>query len=290
MTTLDLRALAALVLPAVLALGAPAHLSAQVPRPTEGEGPRVAPARVEAPEPAPNLPAPEELGLVPGRPRVAPPRTETPPVIDGVLDDGVWESAAHLTEFTQQAPIDGAPATEATDVYIAYDSENLYFAFHAHYQDPAIMRANRVERDRAMQDDLMTVYFDTFLDQQRGYDFDVNGYGVQGDGVITAGVGGGGGRGGGGRGGWVGGPIPRADRSWNTLFDTAGRIVEDGYTAEMAIPFKSLRYPSPPRASRTGGDSRSCARSRERTRRTRSGRRCRATRRASSRRWGSSRG
>ena len=56
------------------------------------------------------------------------------------------------------------------------------------------MRANRVERDRAYSDDLMTVYFDIFLDQQHGYDFDVNGYGVQGDGVIT--VGGNGGRGG----------------------------------------------------------------------------------------------
>ena len=247
MKTLDPGALAALVLPAVLALGTHTHLSAQVPRPTEGEGPRAAAPRVEAPEPALNLPAPEELGLLPGRPRVAPPRTETPPVIDGILDDEVWASAAHITEFTQQAPIDGAPATEATDVYIAYDSENLYFAFYAYYEDPAIMRANHVERDRAMQDDLMTLYFDTFLDQQRGYDFDVNGYGVQGDGVITAGGGGGGGgRGGGGRGGWGGGPIPRADRSWNTLFDTAGRIAEDGFTAEMAIPFKSLRYPSPP--------------------------------------------
>ena len=87
----------------------------------------------------------------------------------------------------------------------------------------------------------MTVYFDTFLQQQRGYDFDVNGYGVQGDGVMTVG-----GRRGGRGGGGGGGPIPPADRSWNALFDTGARIVEDGYTAEMAIPFKSLRYPTPP--------------------------------------------
>ncbi len=104
------------------------------------------------------------------------------------------------------------------------------------------MRANRVDRDRAPSDDLMTVYFDTFMDQQRGYDFDVNGYGVQGDGVISGGGGGGGGRWGGG--GGSGGRIPHADRSWNALFETGAQIVEDGYTAEMAIPFKSLRYPS----------------------------------------------
>ncbi len=195
------------------------------------------------------VPALEELGLVPGRPRVAPIPTETPPVIDGVLDDEVWNAAARITEFTQQSPIEGAPATEETDIYIAYDSENLYFGFHVHYGDPSIMRANRVERDRAMMDDLMTVYFDTFLDQQRGYEFAVNGYGVQGDGIITSdprGFSGGGGGHGGGGGGGPSTAIPFADRSWDALFDTGGRLVEDGYMAEMVIPFKSLRYPAPP--------------------------------------------
>ena len=158
----------------------------------------------------------EDAGLVPGRPRVRPTRTDTPPDIDGRLDDEVWRSAALITEFTQQSPLDGAAATEETEVYIAYDDDNIYFAFYAHYEDPSIMRANRVDRDRAPQDDLMTVYFDTFMDQQRGYDFDVNGYGVQGEGIISAG---------GGRGR---GPIPRADRSWDTLFETGGQIVEDG--------------------------------------------------------------
>ena len=173
----------------------------------------------------------ENHGLVPNRPTVRPTRIDTPPKIDGRLDDEVWRSAALITEFVQQAPLDGAPATEKTEVYVAYDSENIYFGFYAHYEDPSIMRANRVDRDRAASDDLMTVYFDTFMDQQRGYDFDVNGYGVQGDGIISAG-------------GRRGGPIPHADRSWNALFETGGQIVEDGYTAEMAIPFKSLRYPT----------------------------------------------
>ena len=174
----------------------------------------------------------EEVGLVAGRPAVWPTRIDTPPNIDGRLDDEVWRSAALITDFVQQAPLDGAPTTEETEVYVAYDSENIYLGFYAHYEDPSIMRANRVDRDRASMDDLFTVYLDTFLDQQRGYDFDVNGYGVQGDGVISAG------------GGKGFGPIPRADRSWNALFETGGQMVEDGFTAEMAIPFKSLRYPS----------------------------------------------
>ena len=187
----------------------------------------------------------EDGGLVPGRPTVRPTRTDTAPEIDGRLDDEVWSTAALITEFTQQSPLDGAPATEETEVYVAYDSENIYLAFYAHYEDPSIMRANRVDRDRTLMDDLITVYFDTFLDQQRGYGFDVNGYGVQGDGIISAGGlrGRGGGRGGGGGAASRSG-IPPADRSWNALFETGGRIVADGFTAEMAIPFKSLRYPS----------------------------------------------
>ena len=222
------------ILSSVLPLGlllmcTPVRLDAQ----DEGSRRLVGSASVEP------LPSPEDFGLLPGRPRVSPPRTFSRPVIDGILNDEVWLTAAHISEFTQQQPLDGAPATEETDVYIAYDSERIYFAFHAHYSDPSIMRANRLERDRAAMDDLMTVYLDTFLDQQRGYDFDVNGYGVQGDGVMTAG-----GRRGGPGGG--GGAIPPADRSWNTLFDTGAQIVEDGFTAEMAIPFKSLRYPTPP--------------------------------------------
>ena len=194
-------------------------------------------AESEASAASPGVPDPSlaELGLLPGRPRITPTRTEAPPVIDGILDDEVWRTAAHITEFTQQSPLDGAPATEPTDVYIAYDSEYIYFGFHAHYEDPSVMRANLGERDRMYSDDLMTVYFDTFLDQQRGYDFDVNGYGVQGDGIMSAAR-----RIGRGRGG-VADAIPVADRSWDALFDTGGQIVDDGYTAEMGIPFKSLR-------------------------------------------------
>lgn len=169
-------------------------------------------------------------GAVP-RPSVSPTRTETPPEIDGRLDEPVWANAARLTGFTQQQPLDGAPATEETEVWVAYDSDYLYFAFYAHYEDPSIMRANRVDRDRAFPDDLFTIYLDTYGDQQWAYDFDVNPYGVQGDGIIRAGS---------------NGPIPRADRTWNGLFRTGAQIVEDGYTAEMAIPFKTLRYPALP--------------------------------------------
>ena len=185
-------------------------------------------------------------GILTGRPTLRPTRTDTRPEIDGRLDDAVWRNALQVTEFVQQQPLEGAPATEDTDLWISYDSQNLYLAFHAHYRDPGIMRASRVDRDRAFRDDNITVYFDPFLDQQRAYAFSVNGYGVQGDQIVSA-RGRGGGRGGGGRGGRGGGGgsrgIPFGDNSWDALFDSGAQIVGDGFTAEMAIPFKSLRYP-----------------------------------------------
>ena len=174
-----------------------------------------------------------EYGALADRPRVRVPRIDNPPEIDGRLNDEAWRAAALLTEFVQQSPLDGAPATEQTEIYIAYDSDHIYFGFYLHYEDPGILRANRVDRDTAWQDDLMTIYIDTFMDQQRAYDFDLNAYNVQGDGVINASN-------------LRGGPIPVADRSWDALFYSGTEIVEDGYTAEMAIPFKSIRYPEQP--------------------------------------------
>ena len=196
-------------------------------------------------------------GVLTGRPSVTAARAAEPPRIDGQLDDAVWQRAIRLTEFVQVRPVEGAPATEETEVWVAYDSANIYLAMHAHYTDPRMARANRVDRDQTRSDDTISVYFDTFLDQQRAYVFSVNGYGVQGDLLLASrgsrggsrGRGGGGFRGGG-SGGFSGGGgggssgIPSGDSSWDALFDSAGTLVADGWTAEMAIPFKSLRYPS----------------------------------------------
>jgi len=174
-------------------------------------------------------------GVLANRPRVAVERTSQPPTIDGILDDLVWQQATRITDFVQMSPVEGAVATEQTDVFIAFDSTSLYLAMHAYYSNPGMVRANRVDRDRAsFGDDTISVYFDPFLDQQRAFVFTLNGYGVQGDSLL------GGGRGF--RGGFTG--VPRGDRSWDALFDSAGTLVDDGWIAEMAIPFKSLRYPA----------------------------------------------
>ena len=205
------------------AAGIPGVVQAQaVPQPD----PRVTP-RTQAP-----TGTAVDAGVLTGRPVVRPPRLAEPPVIDGRLDDAVWRDAALITELVQRRPFDGIPASEASDVYLAYDGSNIYVGLHAHYATPDMIRANRRDRDEAIEDDLFLIYFDPFLDQQRAYVFTVNGYGVQGDAILRAGAIGGGRFG-----------VPRGDASWDVLFDSAAELVADGFVAEMAIPFKSLRYP-----------------------------------------------
>ena len=132
-------------------------------------------------------------GALTGRPSVRPPRVAEPPILDARLDDAVWREASVITDFVQRQPLDGAPATELTEVFVAYDSTNLYVAVYAHYSDPSMMRANRADRDRPIADDTFLVYLDPFLDQQRAYVFGVNAYGVQTDAIFNSGPGGGGG-------------------------------------------------------------------------------------------------
>ena len=257
-----------------------ANAQATAPEPaTDGPGVAGPLALQGAPGPA------VSIGILAGRPTVSAIRTNDPPNIDGRLDDALWRTAARVTTFVQQRPLEGAPATEQTEVHIAYDSDNIYFGIYAHYSDPTLIRASRVDRDQTLRDDTVRVYFDPFLDQQRAYVFSVNGYGVQSDSVLggaeaTSGTVSqqvaGGVRASGpasvtaatdfaGRSGSVGGRLldrlrlrtpPQnhtsggnrsgapGDSSWDALFDSAGRLVEDGWVAEMAIPFKSLRYPT----------------------------------------------
>ena len=179
-------------------------------------------------------------------------RVSVPPVIDGNLDDPAWQNTPQITDFLQMELVDGAPATEQTEVWIAYDSRYLYLAFYAHYSDPLLIRANRSDRDKIARDDRISVYLDTFLDQQLAFMFAVNGYGVQADAIRTASTGtasigtrssSGTERRRGSGGSRASTSSAEEDLSWDALFDTSGSLVEDGWVAEMAIPFKSLRYP-----------------------------------------------
>ncbi len=148
-------------------------------------------------------------------------RFEMPPVIDGKLDDNVWKKALILKDFYQTQPGDNIAPSKPTEVFLGYDPKFLYIAFHC-YDEPGKVRANIPKRDNIWDDDYVGILFDTFNDQRKAYEFDFNPLGIQADGIWTDGQG--------------------EDFSLDIVMESRGVVTEDGYTIEVALPFKSLRY------------------------------------------------
>src|SRR5713226_7643421 len=144
-----------------------------------------------------------------------------PPVIDGKLDDEVWKHAVVLKDFIQVQPGDNIAPSKPTEVMLGYDAKFLYIAFHC-YDEPDKVRANIAKRDNIFDDDYVGILFDTFNDTRKAYEFDFNPQGVQADGIWTSGQG--------------------EDFSLDVVMESKGVVGNDGYTIEVAMPFKSLRY------------------------------------------------
>ena len=143
--------------------------------------------------------------------------------IDARLDEPAWQAARRVTLDYETRPAENIPARARTEGFITYDDENLYVAFIAHDPDPSKIRAHLSDRDNIFQDDFVGVVLDTFNDQRRGFEFFVNPLGVQGDLFQD--------------------DINRIeDSSYDAIWESAGRITDDGYMVEMAIPFRSLRF------------------------------------------------
>jgi hypothetical protein len=151
------------------------------------------------------------------------PHFEKAPVIDGRLDDEVWQHAVVLKDFYQVQPGDNIPPSEPTEVLLGYDEKFLYLGFRA-FDDPAKVRATLAKRDQVFDDDNVSVYLDTYNDKRKAYELIFNPLGVQADAIFTEGTG--------------------EDFTVDIVMESKGTITKDGYTVEVAIPFKSLRYES----------------------------------------------
>jgi Domain of unknown function (DUF5916)/Carbohydrate family 9 binding domain-like len=149
------------------------------------------------------------------------PRFDKPPVIDGKLDDEVWKQAVVLRDFLQTSPGDNIAPSKPTEMMIGYDARTFYMAFHC-YDEPDKIRATVAKRDAVFDEDNVRVFLDTFNDQRRAYVLGFNPLGVQQDGIMTEGSG--------------------TDFSVDIVMESKGVITSDGWTLEVAIPFKSLRY------------------------------------------------
>lgn len=169
------------------------------------------------------------------------PEFQKPPQIDGILENPLWGGGVVIEGFTQFEPQEGAAPSERTRAYLGYDRENLYIALRCFDSNPKAIRTCLTQRDRSSGDDEITVYLDTFNDRKRAFVFQVNPCGIQTDGVFSEGTGQ---RGRGGGGGGGGGGFERFDRNWDTFFLADAHMDEGGYAVEIAIPFKSVRFPN----------------------------------------------
>ena len=116
-----------------------------------------------------------------------PARTPRPPAIDGVLDDGIWNACPSVSNFKTFAPDFGKDASEKTIGYMAYDSENIYFAFRCFDREPGKIKSVVSSRDNVGSDDWVCINLDSFNDQQALYAFYVNPDGIQMDSRFAAG-------------------------------------------------------------------------------------------------------
>jgi hypothetical protein len=151
-------------------------------------------------------------------------RVTTPMVIDGELDEAVYAQVKPITTFIQQDPHEGAPVSEQTEAWVLYDDRNIYVACRCVDAHPERMVANEMRRDSTnlRQNDNFAVELDTFHDRRNGFLFYVTPVGGMWDSLTT--------------------DERNNNGDWNTVWEAKGRRVANGWIAEMAIPFKSLRY------------------------------------------------
>jgi Domain of unknown function (DUF5916) len=159
------------------------------------------------------------------KPVIRVPHIATPPRIDDFLAGKSRPDMVKVTEFRQREPKDGAPASLGTAAYLGYDDAHFYAVFVCKDR-PSNVRAHMSRRDNISGDDSVSLSLDTFHDQHRAYAFYSNSLGVQSDAMVTEGQ--------------------DDDYSYDGVWSSAGRIVEDGYIVVISVPFKTLRYNSNP--------------------------------------------
>jgi hypothetical protein len=179
-----------------------------------------------AQDPTPANPAPPAVYTrdAEGRITVRATRIDAPLRVDGVLDEEVYTTVPSISEFVQQEPDEGQPASERTDVWILTDRDHLYIVARCHDSQARRIVANDMRRDgrNIGQNDNLSIVIDSFHDRRNGYEFLVNAVGGIGDSQIT--------------------DERDVNRDWNTVLRYRAKRDAKGWSAELALPFRSLRY------------------------------------------------
>ena len=144
--------------------------------------------------------------------------TDSPPLVDGVLDDSVWGEAVPVTSFFQREPVEGAPSTERTEVRIIRHGENLYIGFRCFDADPAQITANHMRRDGNLRDDdNVQVILDTYNDRRGGFFFSTNPQGARLDMALSN-------------------EGRTRNKSWDCVWSCRARVDSIGWSAEIGHP------------------------------------------------------
>ncbi len=154
-------------------------------------------------------------------------RLDEPLQIDGKLDDGVYGRVDAIEGFLQQEPVEGDPTSERTEVWIFYDQTNVYISARLTDSHPERMVANEMRRDNRniwSQNESFSVILDTFYDRRNGFLFRTNPLGALFDAQVT--------------------DEKNVNEDWNTVWAVKTARLDTGWTLEMALPFKSLRFGS----------------------------------------------
>ncbi len=151
-------------------------------------------------------------------------RITKPLVLDGRLDDEVYQQVAPRTGFFQQEPKEGEQATEQTEVWILFDDNNLYLVAKCLDSHPEREILTELRRDSSgiFQNESVTFVLDTFKDLRNGFKFQTNALGAVQESAVVDEI---------------------NNESWNTVWDLRTVRGDWGWSVEMVVPFKSLRYP-----------------------------------------------
>ena len=150
-------------------------------------------------------------------------RTQLPIRVDGTLDDAVWAQAQVISDFVQQEPRVNEPATERTEVRVVFDDGAMYFGITCLDSDPSRIIARELRRDNTLKDDdRFEIVLDTFHDHRNAFHFAINPLGTQYDALVTD----------------EGQDI---NLEWDERWWAVAAITDRGWTAEIKIPFTTLR-------------------------------------------------
>jgi len=148
---------------------------------------------------------------------------DTPPQIDGQLNEEIWSTAEPVSDFIQREPNIGESPTERTEVYVGYDQDNLYIGFHC-FGNPDEITAKELARDVSlMYDDRVQIIIDTYLDRRNAYWFQIGPRGSIGDAIVSENG-------------------AAFNKAWDGLWTGKAKIHDRGWDAELAIPFKTLSF------------------------------------------------